>query len=277
MGAVYRAEDLLLGRPVALKFLHKSEDAERLLREAKAACAVTHPNVCLVYEVDPAHGFIAMEFVDGVTLDKQLGGRPLPAEEAIDLALQLCEGLRAAHEVRVIHRDLKSANVMVTRAKRAKLMDFGLARLMTGTRHTEQGLIAGTPGYMAPEQCAGREVDFRTDIWAFGMLLHEMLTGQRAAGKHVRRLPAGLDRIVAKAIEENPANRYQHVDDLIVDLRSWKGGGTGNRRRALWAATAAVLSLLAGGAAWWLYTPVPPIDSLAVLPIVNDTADGSSD
>jgi serine/threonine protein kinase len=156
-------------------------------------------------------------------------------------------------------------------------MDFGLARLMTGTRHTEQGLIAGTPGYMAPEQCAGREVDFRTDIWAFGMLLHEMLTGQRAAGKHVRRLPAGLDRIVAKAIEENPANRYQHVDDLIVDLRSWNGGGTGNRRRALWAATAAVLSLLAGGAAWWLYTPVPPIDSLAVLPIVNDTADGSSD
>ena len=119
MGAVYRAEDLLLGRPVALKFLHKSEDAERLLREAKAACAVTHPNVCLVYEVDPAHGFIAMEFVDGVTLDKQWGGRPLPAEEAIDLALQLCEGLRAAHEVRVIHRDLKSANVMVSRIRAA--------------------------------------------------------------------------------------------------------------------------------------------------------------
>jgi serine/threonine protein kinase len=178
MGVVYKAEDTRLRRLVALKFLHAADDVPRLLREAQAAASLTHPNIAGVYEVDPERGFLAMEWVEGRTLHETIGGRPLPAEQALSLALQIGEGLKAAHHGGIVHRDVKSANVLVTPQGWAKILDFGLARVAGQAGLTREGAAAGTPGYMAPEQMRGEPVDRRTDVWAFGAVLHEMLTGR---------------------------------------------------------------------------------------------------
>lgn len=220
MGKVYRAEDIHLERPVAIKFLHTSEDTLRLLREAKTAASLSHPNICAIYEVDPERGFLAMELVEGRTLKDILGKRPLPAREAVRLAIQISEGLAAAHAKGIIHRDIKPANIMVTSSNLAKVMDFGLARVAGQDGLTREGMVAGTPQYMPPEQMEGKQPDARADIWAFGAVLHEALTG-RSPGGQAEALPEGLGRIVRKALAVNPDDRYQHVDDLLVDLRAW--------------------------------------------------------
>jgi tetratricopeptide (TPR) repeat protein len=222
MGVVYKAEDLLLKRTVALKFLHVSDDLPHLLREAQTAGSLMHPNICAVHEVDPERGFLAMEFVEGRTLKDIMGGRPLPAEQALSHAVQIAEGLNAAHLKGITHRDIKSANIIVNGQGQAKILDFGLARVAGQTGLSGEGAAAGTLGYMAPELMRGEAVDRRTDIWAFGAVLHEMLTG-RLPDPSVGVLPRGIDHVVRKALACEPRDRYQHIDDMLVDLRHAAG------------------------------------------------------
>ncbi|MCX6634552.1 MAG: protein kinase [Acidobacteria bacterium] len=287
MGAVWKAEDVHMRRVVALKFLHASDDLPRLLREAQTAGSLSHPNICTIHEVDPERGFIAMEYVEGRSLAGHIGGRPLPVEEAVALALQVGEGLREAHEKGITHRDIKSGNIIVTEKGQVKILDFGLARVAGQGALTREGLAAGTPGNMAPEQMRGEPADRRTDIWAFGAVLHEMLTGRPPVGP-VKTLPEGLSRIVRKALAEDPGDRYQHIDDLLVDLKGLhlrldSAAPAHHTRRRLrgWHAVAAALVLLLAGWAFHLsrsgVADRKPISSLAVLPLTNLSGDPQQD
>ncbi len=185
MGIVYKAEDLKLKRTVALKFLpvhlmNSPELRERFLLEAQAAAALNHPNICVIYEVGESgeHPYIAMEFVEGKTLREKLKKGPLPAAEAMALTSQVSAGLAEAHDKGIIHRDIKSANIMVTAKGQAKVMDFGLAKLQGGSSLTRSQTTLGTVAYMSPEQARGGELDQRTDIWSLGVVLYETLTGK---------------------------------------------------------------------------------------------------
>jgi serine/threonine protein kinase len=185
MGVVYKAEDTKLRRTVALKFLpaeltHIPEVKERFMREAQAAAALDHPNICTVYEFDEAEetNFISMAYIEGQSLRKRIESGPLELDDALRIATQVAEGLQEAHKKGVVHRDIKSANIMVTEKGQAKIMDFGLARMTGGTLLTKEGSTMGTIAYMSPEQARGEEVDFRTDIWSLGVVLYEMFSGQ---------------------------------------------------------------------------------------------------
>src|SRR5687768_11317249 len=242
MGVVYRAEDTKLRRTVALKFL-APDNRDRFLREAQAAAALNHNNICTIFEIDEQHGFLAIEFIDGSSLKEKIFARPLPLQEAFDIAQQACAGLHAAHEKGVVHRDIKPANLMLTAQGQVKIMDFGLAQLGDRTRITKTGSSLGTPAYMSPEQARGEPADARSDIWSFGVVLYEMITGRlpfegerdeavllailnrepepvtaRRAG-----LPIELERIIGKALTKDPASRYQHVEDMLLDLRALAG------------------------------------------------------
>ena len=185
MGVVYKAEDLKLQRLVALKFLahHSLKDEEakaRFLREARAAAALQHPNICTVHEVDEAEGqtFIAMAYLEGRELTAEIRDGPLEIERVIDIAVQLAGGLREAHSKGTVHRDIKPANIMPTKNGQAVLMDFGLAQLASSaSKLTREGATVGTSAYMSPEQMIGEKVDHRTDIWALGVVLYEMAAG----------------------------------------------------------------------------------------------------
>jgi Tol biopolymer transport system component len=247
MGVVYKAEDLKLGRAVALKFLppHLLESEEhkaRFLHEARAAALLDDPNICTVYEIDEAGGqtFLAMAFLEGQTLRQKIVARPLPLAEAIEIATQIGHGMQAAHEKGVVHRDIKPANIMITPQGQVKIMDFGLAQLSNRTRLTATGTKLGTPAYMSPEQTEGKPADRRTDIWALGVVLYEMISGRVPfAGEadaavayailHTEAepltalrsgMPLQIDAIAAKALAKSPAERYQHIEDLLVDLRA---------------------------------------------------------
>ncbi len=181
MGVVYKAEDTKLKRTVALKFLppeltHIPDVKDRFMREAQAAAALDHPNICTVYEFDEAEEktFISMAYVEGQSLRKKMESGPLELDEALRIATQVAEGLQIAHKKGVVHRDIKSANIMVTEDNQAKIMDFGLARMTGTTLLTQEGTAMGTIAYMSPEQARGEEVDHRTDIWSFGVVLYEM-------------------------------------------------------------------------------------------------------
>ena len=262
MGAVYDAIDPQLGRHVALKILPLglASDANRLQRfvqEAKAASALNHPHLVSIYEIgssgrngEPVH-FIAMEKVEGKNLRETLARQPLPLRKAVELVAQVADAVAAAHSVGVIHRDLKPENIMVSSAGYAKVLDFGLAKLRndpksmadndpTAVRSTETGIVVGTAGYMSPEQAGGKEVDYRTDIFALGCVLYEVVTGRRAfrgdssvdtlhkiiysepesLGKLVPGAPAELQRIVSKALAKDPDERYQSAKDLTLDLKA---------------------------------------------------------
>lgn len=179
MGVVYKAEDTKLRRTVALKFL-RSEAVEsgelktRFLHEAETAAKLDHPNICTVYEIDEAEGhtFIAMACVEGESLQQKVATRPLPLEQALEIALQIGQGLQAAHRKEIVHRDIKSANVMVTPEGQVKIMDFGLAHLGGHTRITRTGVTLGTPAYMSPEQVRGQQIDHRSDTWSLGVVLY---------------------------------------------------------------------------------------------------------
>jgi len=241
MGIVYRAEDIKLGRPVALKFLPpewtRDENArERFIQEARAAAALAHPNICTVYEVDDSgdQPFIAMEYVEGETLREKTRRGPLPLEEALAVASQVAEGLEAAHRKGVIHRDIKSSNIMITDKGQAKIMDFGLAKLRGGSSLTGEGATLGTVAYMSPEQARGEKVDLRTDIWSLGVVLYEMLSGElpfrgerdvsllysivheepRSLGDRRPPVPPDLQRVIERALEKDLGSRYQTAAEM---------------------------------------------------------------
>lgn len=247
MGVVYKAEDTRLKRTVALKFLpseitHVSEVKERFIREAQAAAALDHPNICTVYEIDEAEEktFISMAYVEGQSLKEKIDKGPLKLDEALEIATRVAAGLEEAHKKRIVHRDIKSANIMVTGKAQVKIMDFGLAKVAGKPTITKEGTSMGTIAYMSPEQAQGKAVDHRTDIWSFGVMLYEMVTGQRPFKGDYEQgvvysilneepepmtglrtgVPMGLERIVNKAIAKNVEERYQHVDEMMVDLRS---------------------------------------------------------
>jgi eukaryotic-like serine/threonine-protein kinase len=245
MGVVYKAEDVVLKRPVALKFLppHLAdalELKERFLIEARAAAALSHPHICVIYEVgeDEGRPCLAMEYVEGETLRDRIRAGALEAADALALASQIAAGLEEAHGKGIVHRDIKSANIMITAKGQAKVMDFGLAKLQGGTSLTKSQTTLGTVVYMSPEQARGEDVDGRTDIWSLGVVLYEMLTGELPfKGDHDQTvihailhrepkppsklrpgLPRGLDNVVLRAMAKKPAERYQTMEDLREDL-----------------------------------------------------------
>ena len=244
MGVVYKAQDTKLDRTVALKFLpsHVSVNAEtkaRFLQEAKAAAALNHPNICTIYGVDEADGkmFIAMEYIEGGTLREKLPYAKV--DDAASVAAQIGEALQEAHSKGIVHRDIKADNIMLTSKGQAKVMDFGLAKLKGSLKLTKTSSTVGTLGYMAPEQIQGGEVDLRSDIFSFGVLLFEMLTGKLPfRGEHeaamvysiVHEEPMPLDQfrqdaslmlsnLITRCLEKDPADRFQHMDDIVSELR----------------------------------------------------------
>ena len=246
MGVVYRAEDTTLKRMVALKFLphhltsNESEQA-RFIQEAQAASALNHPNVCVVYGLgrEGDQQYIAMEFVEGKTLREKITAGSLSVKDALAYALQIGEALAEAHARGIVHRDVKAENIMVTAKNQIKVMDFGLAKLKGSMKLTRTSSTVGTLAYMAPEQIQGGEVDARSDIFSFGIVLFEMLTGHTPfRGEHEAAMmysilneqpqllaqyrndcPPDLDRIILRALEKDPEDRYQHIDDMVSEIR----------------------------------------------------------
>jgi len=246
MGVVYKAEDTRLERTVALKFLSPhmlggEHDRTRFVHEAKAAAALNHPNICTIHEIDEADNqiFIAMEFVDGENLRTRLRAGPLEVNDALDIAAQITEGLEAAHRRGIVHRDIKPANIVVTPDGLVKIMDFGLARRPGAAQLTRAGTTMGTVVYMSPEQARGDAVDHRTDLWSLGVVLYEMVAGQRPfRGDHDQAViysilndepepisqsrpgvSAALDAVIHTLLFKNPAERCQSAAQVAVDLR----------------------------------------------------------
>lgn len=185
MGVVYKAEDTKLNRTVALKFLPTNklgtgEEKQRFEQEAKAAAQLNHPNIATIYEINEHEGetFIAMEYIEGETISDKVKTRPLKIKDAIKIAKQIAEGLHSAHEVGIVHRDIKSANIMLTKKGMVKIMDFGLAKMSKASMLTKAGTTLGTISYMSPEQSQGEKVDHRADIWSLGIVFYEMISGQ---------------------------------------------------------------------------------------------------
>ena len=283
MGVVYRAVDTDLNRPVALKLIRADAVADpdrkrRFIQEAKAASALNHPNIVTIYHIgtEGATDFIAMEFVAGRPLDDVIRSRPLPLQDTLRYALLIAGALAAAHDAGIVHRDLKPGNVMVTAKGQIKLLDFGLAKLTERTDTNESlatatcgpetrvGMVVGTAAYMSPEQAQGTKVDPRSDIFSFGVLLYEMITGRRpsagASPDPISAAPRDLRKIVARCLQPDPSRRFQVMDDVRmaledVDLAAESSAAQiapGRRAVVLWAALIVVAAAAAAGLAWWL-------------------------
>ena len=254
MGVVYKAEDAKLNRMVALKFLppehlRDADAKERFIREAKAASALDHSNIITVYDINENktesgenHIFIAMAYSEGQALNDIIKQGPLKINHSLDIAIQVAQGLEKAHQNKIVHRDIKPGNIMVSEEGDVKILDFGLAKLSGQTLLTKEGSTLGTAAYMSPEQTQGDKVDHRTDLWSLGVVLYEMVTGQlpfkgeyeqaviyaiqadiaEPASALRTGVPMELERIIDKLLAKDPKERYQTAADLIVDLRSVK-------------------------------------------------------
>jgi non-specific serine/threonine protein kinase len=249
MGVVYKAQDIKLDRFVAVKFLpphltSEFEEKERFIHEAKAASALSHTNITTIHEIDEFEGqmFIVMEYCEGRTLKQIIEKDTLSIKKVLDIGIQVCEGLTAAHKKEIVHRDIKSDNIMVTKDGQVKIMDFGLAKLKGATKLTKTRSTLGTLAYMSPEQAQGEEVDQRSDIFSFGVVLYELLTGKlpfggehqaaiiysiineepQAVARYNNKVSPDLERMITKALTKDKEERYQHIDDLLADLRREK-------------------------------------------------------
>ncbi len=314
MGVVYKAEDTKLERTVAIKLLPRqiavnSEEHERFKIEAKAAASLNHTNIATIYAIEEVDGdtFIVMEYIKGKEL-KELttADGELSIKDVTDYATQIAEGLKAAHKKGVTHRDIKSSNIMITDEDQVKIMDFGLAKVRGGTQVTKAGTTLGTAAYMSPEQARGEEADHRSDIWSFGVVLYEMLTGKLPFGGDYEQavmyaimneepevpseIPANLKPILGKALKKDAAKRYQHVDELLSDLQLAEKGEvsvrveTGSKApqpRKLIYLYASIAFAAVALTAVAFFGPFRPdsqtIDSIAVLPLENLSGDATQD
>jgi eukaryotic-like serine/threonine-protein kinase len=328
MGVVYKAEDTRLHRQVALKFLPEGvsknpQALERFRREAQAASALNHPHICTIYDIDESEGqiFIAMELLEGQTLKQRIHGKSLQIDEIIDLGIQIADSLDAAHTEGIIHRDIKPGNIFVTKRGYAKILDFGLAKLPAAQREgvestltaegslTSPGSAVGTVAYMSPEQARGEELDPRTDLFSFGVVLYEMATGQqaftgstsvvifdailhKAPPSPIRlnpEIPDELERIVSKALEKERRLRYHSASELRIDLQRLKRDSDSGRSAVYVAsppqkkehpvmiaavAIIAILALAVGGYFYLHRTPkLTEKDSIVLADFTNTTGD----
>ncbi len=302
MGVVYLAEDTRLERKVAIKFLPKliSSDSEEITRfriEAKAAAALNHPNIATIYAIEEADDqvFLSMEYIEGVELKDKISSSDerLPTKDIINYATQIAEGLEAAHNKGIVHRDIKSQNIMITDTGKVKIMDFGLAKIKGGSQLTKIGTTVGTLAYMSPEQTRGEDVDQRTDIWSFGVVLYEMLTRQMPfRGDYDQAIIysimneepqiEGIDpewrSMITKLLTKNVVERYQGAEEIIEDLKVISGGGKVKRplRLSNLALAVAGIALILFAIVFYLFMPLnkksdntKTFTTIAVLPFLD--------